>query len=279
MTARNGRGPGLAVVKVGGDLLEDAGAQLGANLCAMRDAGWRLVVVHGGGPQVSRLQKRLGLGVAQVGGRRITGPDDLLAVQQALVGEVNSTLVAALVRDGLAAFGCHGASATLLRARKRPPMRITGHPQPVDFGAVGDVVAVNSDAICGLLDMGLVPVIATLGLDPEHGALYNINADTSAVAVARALAADWLLLVGISGGVWRNPEDPASRIKRLGSDEARQLVAAGAIRAGMQVKVEEALALAGQGTVQVAALAADAPDALLCAVSGRNFPGTIFGDN
>ena len=140
---------GLAVVKVGGELLESADAQLGPNLCAMRDAGWQLVVVHGGGPQVSRLQKRLGLSVAQVGGRRITGPDDLLAVRQALAGEVNTALVAALVRDGLAAFGCHGASAALLAARKRPPMRISGHPHPVDFGAVGELVAVDSGLLRG----------------------------------------------------------------------------------------------------------------------------------
>ena len=122
-----------------------------------------------------------------------------------------------------------------------------------------------------------MPVIATLGLDPASGALYNINADTSAAALAHALAADWLLLVGSPGGVLRNPDDPASRMERLGRAEAQQLVASGAISAGMQAKVEEALALAARGRVQVAALAADAPDTLLRAASGRNFPGTIFG--
>jgi len=160
--ARVNRAP-LAVVKVGGDMLLEGEQRtaLAQNVKDLVAAGWRCIVLHGGGPQLNTLQKLHGLVPNKVAGRRITGLDDLLVVKQALCGEVNVDLVSALLSVGVAAFGCHGASGLLIEAEKRPPMDLASYGL-VDFGEVGDVVGINLALLDALLDAEQVPVIASL---------------------------------------------------------------------------------------------------------------------
>ena len=233
----------IAVIKVGGDVLEDKeeSSGLANNIKDLREQGWSIVLLHGGGPQVNRLQEKHGLVANKIAGRRITSKKDLLVVKQAIAGEVNVNLVSALSSIGLPAFGCHGASGGLIKATKRPPVIITGGGDlPIDFGEVGDVQSINSDLLKGLLGLGVIPVIATLGIS-EQGEIFNINADTTVVQIAKSLKANLLLLTTQVGGVFKELSDPSSRIKQVDRQQAKELIDDGIIQGGMIPKVEEAM--------------------------------------
>jgi acetylglutamate kinase len=266
----------LAVVKVGGDiLLSDAQtAGLTANVADLVNDGWDVVILHGGGPQTNRLQEALGMTPRKVGGRRITGPDDLRAVVQAIAGEVNVALVAALLGKGLNAFGCHGASGRLIQAVKRPPRVVSGAGDaPIDFGEVGDVVGINVEAVRHMLAARWLPVIATLGVDCD-GRIFNINADTTVVQLASALEADLLLLTTAVGGVYADLDDSNSRIPLINRETARRLIQEGVIAGGMIPKIEEALSVVETGVGAVAIVAGESPGAFRDAARGDLTQGT-----
>lgn len=268
----------LVVVKVGGDVLldEEERAGLGKNVRSLVDAGHRVVVLHGGGPQVSALQRKVGLEERKVGGRRITSPEDLVVVEQAICGEVNVGLTLALLEAGVNAFGCHGASGRLIRAMKRPPRVVSGAGDaPIDFGEVGDVTGIHAALLHGLLNLGLVPVVATLGVSEEGGRAFNINADTTSVRLAQALSARALLLVTKVGGIFRDLKDPSTRVSRVSAAEAREMIACGVIAGGMIPKVEEAMSVLGQGVGAIVITGAHDEGAFLSALRGEGTGTTI----
>lgn len=269
-------GKKIAVVKVGGDmLLEKADREAFAqNLKALTANDWRCVVLHGGGPQINRLQQAQGLPSNKIDGRRITSQADLSVVKQGLCGEVNVDLVAALLAQKINAFGCHGASALLLEAKKRAPMKFENSGL-VDLGEVGDVVSVNSSLIDDLLALDLTPIIASLGVD-KAGRVYNINADTTATAVTRSLQADMLILCTKVGGIFSNIEDPSSRIAEVTPSLAGRLIEQKTITDGMIPKVTEALSLLDQGVNSIAIVNADEPDNFVAVARKTSRVGTRF---
>jgi acetylglutamate kinase len=244
----------FALIKVGGEVVADAAhlAGLADNLRGLL-ATHRVVVVHGGGPQVSALQEKLGQTVTKVAGQRVTFADDIFAVTASLAGSVNVTLCAALLQAGVRAFGCHGASGAMIACHKREPLQVAGHGV-VDYGEVGDVDAVDTAGLMALCDAGYVPVVATLGIDAAAGRVLNVNGDSAAAAVAKALPAALVVLVTGVGGVFRDRHDASTRLPRLTASEARGLVSDGVIADGMIPKVEEALTLlsCGVGCVAIA---------------------------
>jgi len=267
----------LVVVKMGGDVLETDARRQGLvhNVKRLLDAGHQLIMVHGGGPQMNRLQESLGKTPHKVGGRRVTSAEDLVLVHQAICGEVNVALCSLLLDDGVAAFGCHGASGRVIQATKRPPMVVSGGPDtPVDFGEVGDVAGVNAEVLHGLLQMQLVPVVATLGVEQTTGRTYNINADTTAVRVAQAVRADCLLLTTGVGAIYRDLDDESSRIQQVTADEARGLIRDGVIVGGMIPKVEEALEVLGDGVASIAIVDPQGDGSFVKAVDGDATVGT-----
>ena len=243
--------PKRALIKVGGDVLLDEAQYTGliANIQTLHDAGWQVILLHGGGPQVNQLLTKLQIMPKKVSGRRITSEDDLLHVIHAIAGEVNVELTNHLLTAGLPAMGIHGASDIIL-ATKRPPIKVTGVEGLVDFGAVGDVKEINDRLLSDLLNIGLIPVIATLARDNE-GNIYNINADTTAVAIAGAMQADLLVMVTAIGGIFRDINDPTTLIHHIDQAMAEQLIADGVIQDGMIAKVEEALGVVEQGVGRV----------------------------
>lgn len=239
-----------ALLKLGGEVVADDGALMNVltDVRALSDAGWRLVVCHGGGPQAGELQERLGLPTVKVGGRRVTDAPTLQIMKQVLAGEVSVDLVAAAVAAGLPAVGVSGVSCGLVTAHRRPPARVSGGgDEPVDFGFVGDIDEIRPALLRHLWEGGYLPVLNSLGLDgspdPERPTrqVYNINADTVASAVAGALGVDHLFLVTGIGGVMRDKDDPSTRIPVLHASEARQAIADGTVVGGMIPKIEEAL--------------------------------------
>jgi acetylglutamate kinase len=244
----------IAVIKVGGDVVvsDESRKQLAQNLLGLHDEGWKIILLHGGGPQVNSLQERLGLPVRKVGGRRITGPQDLQVVKQAICGETNVDLVCALLQEGLPALGLHGASGALIQAQKRPPRVVSGsNNESIDFGEVGDVTGIRKEVLNDILTLGYLPVIATLGVNAK-GRAFNINADTTCVQIARSLGAELLLLTTGVGGIFRDIHDPASRFPSITASEARALITDGVIQGGMIPKVEEALSVLSDGVKRIA---------------------------
>ncbi|TQV72270.1 acetylglutamate kinase [Aliikangiella marina] len=269
-----------AVIKVGGDVLLDKAERegLAANIKDLTAEGWSVVLLHGGGPQVNALQEKHGLTPNKVAGRRITSEADLVVVKQAIAGEVNVNLTATLIQAGLPAFGCHGASGHLIRASKRPPVIVTGAgDKPIDFGEVGDVTGINAELLQGLLDLGQIPVIATLGVS-EGGRIFNINADTTVVQIARALKADLLLLTTGVGAVFRDLKQPESRIAQVSRQQANKLIAEGIIQGGMIPKVEEAMKLLSEGVNSIAIVSGRNPGAFLSVANGTGESGTRIVD-
>lgn len=266
----------IAVIKVGGDVLLDQAESngLAQNVKQLRDKGWSIVLLHGGGPQTNQLQTLHGLTTNKVAGRRITSEKDLVVVKQAIAGEVNVNLVSVLSQYGLPAFGCHGASAGLIKAIKRPPVIISGGgDRPIDFGEVGDVVEINSGLLNGLLELDLIPVIATLGISNE-GKIFNINADTTVVQIAKALKANLLLLTTQVGGVFQDLAQPQSRIKQVNRQQAKQLITDGIIQGGMIPKVEEAMTLLSEGIETIAIVSGKHPGAFNAVAEGTGKYGT-----
>lgn len=270
----------IFVVKLGGEVLEkaDARSRVAAQLALLSSLGVRIVVVHGGGPQVSALSTRLGIEPQIVAGRRITCEKTLAVVEMVIAGQLNTTLVATLRAEGLRVVGMTGVDAGLITARRRPPVTIqddAGQSRTVDFGHVGDIVRVDPRVITTLLDAGIVPVIGSLAGD-DSGAVYNINADTLAESLAVALRAQKLVFLTGAPGVLRDARDPTTLVAFADPDDLGALLQSGAITGGMRPKVEACIRAATSGVERTHILDGRAADGLLFEVFTGAGCGTMI---
>lgn len=240
----------LIVVKVGGNVFEgDAMVAIAADVAAATARGDRVVMIHGGGPQATALQKRLGQEPNVVAGRRITDADALEVMKMVVGGVLNIDLCARLLAAGARPVGLHGASSRAVAGEKRPPRVVSGGgPDPIDFGHVGDVRGVNHELLGLLLEASYTPVLACLAAD-EAGRVLNINADIVANQAAEALAADHLVLVTGAPGVLRDIGDPASRIPTMTVAQCRAAIADGTVSGGMIPKLDESILVLESGKV------------------------------
>lgn len=233
------------VVKYGGaamvdDRLKDEVMQ---DLVLMKYVGMKPVVVHGGGPEITRVLEQMGRKSEFVDGRRVTDAASMEVIEMVLVGKLNQEIVAAVNRHGGLAVGLSGKDGGLLQVRK------LAH-QKVDLGFVGEIEQVRPDVIHALDREKFIPVISPVGVDAK-GQTYNINADDVAAAIAVALKADKFILLTDVPGILRDPADPASLISTLRLAEVDALVTNGVIKGGMLPKVKSC-ARAVQGGVHKA---------------------------
>lgn len=234
----------MRVVKIGGRAQGDA--RLGPALAAAAHQAGRaaapLCVVHGGGDEVSTLQRRLGLEPVFSGGRRVTSEADLEIVRMVLSGTINKRLVAMLLSHGVRAAGISGEDGMLFRARAT---------DPAVMGRVGGAVTVDPSLVLQLLAGGFVPVISPLARDiadaSPAGSGLNVNGDDAAAALAGALAADELVLVADVAGVLEN----GAVIPSLDLERAASLISSGVAAGGMAAKLEAASAALGAGVSRV----------------------------
>ncbi len=250
------------VVKLGGEVVDGpALAEVARDLAALTAEGHRLVVTHGGGPQATALQKRLGMEPRIIGGRRVTDDATLAVMKMVIAGQVNVDLCSRLRRAGVRPVGLHD----LVQAHKRPPRVVSGGGDlPVDLGHVGDVDGFDLELLGAVWQAGYLPVVACLGHDAD-GASYNINADIVANQLAGAalgIAADALVLVTGAPGVLRDIKDPASRIPRLTVDQGRRAIADGTVSGGMIPKLEESFAALREGVGAIYVVAGEVARAL-----------------
>jgi acetylglutamate kinase len=239
------------VVKLGGEVVASAELPQIARDLAQIASDRPLVVVHGGGPQATTLQQRLGQSPQKIAGRRVTDAATLEVMKMAVAGSVNVDLCSALVGAGARPVGMNGTSSRVIAAEKRPARVYSGAgPDPIDLGLVGDVTAVDAELLGLLAGRGYVPVLACLGAGPD-GQPFNINADIVATRVAVALHAESLVVVSDVRGVLREISDPSSRIARLSIAEGRELIASGVASGGMIPKLEECFVALEAGARQV----------------------------
>ncbi len=267
------------VVKIGGELAMDKpklAASVGAAVRAFLDAGIRVAVIHGGGPQATDLQKKLGLQPKMVAGRRYTDEATLEVMKMTLAGQVSVDVASAFRIAGVPALCTTGMSAGLIEAKRRPPKVMSGAgPDPVDLGLVGDVTGVNTEAFQRVSDAGFVPVLGSLSGDAQ-GNVFNINADTVATRVAAKLGAAKLFLVSNVPGVLANKDDPSTRLPTLTPAEARAKIASGVIQGGMIPKVEESLEMLEEGIEAIHIVGISPNDAVLREAEKPGSQGTAF---
>jgi acetylglutamate kinase len=229
--------------------------------------------VHGGGPQSTELATRLGHESHFVDGRRVTDENALHVATMVLNGDINTRILAACREIGVPAVGLSGVDAGLIRARKRPLVQ-REDGGTVDYGFVGDIDDVDASVIIKQLDSNLVPIVSPLSAD-DSGTLLNINADTVAAAIARALNAEKLIIATGVPGILEHLEDPRSLISYIDRAGLKKLRDDGNLSAGMLPKaaaIEQALA---GGVPRVHVISYAVPDSLLLEVFTNEGTGTL----
>jgi acetylglutamate kinase len=265
------------VVKAGGGVFADTASTrlLVEQIAILHYFGVRVVLVHGGGPQLTELSAALGLATRMVEGRRITDAKSIDVTAMVLNGLIN-TRVLAICRDlNIDAVGISGVDAGLVRAHKRPPVPLEANGELVDFGFVGDIDAVDPSVLKKLLDNGLMPVVSPLSAD-ETGTLLNINADTVAAAIGAALAAEKLILCTGATGILGSLDDPGSLISYTDLRGLRRLREEGRIADGMLPKaraIEEAIR---GGVRRVHVVSYKSPEGILGEVFTNEGTGTLI---
>ncbi len=222
-----------AVVKFGGSVLEmNQGGTLAPDLVLLKGAGIHPVLVHGGGPEITRVLERLGKSSTFVNGLRVTDPETMDVVEMVLAGRTNKALVSLIIQEGGQAVGVSGKDGRMLLARKRP--------SDVDLGQVGEIQEVRPDLVIQLSAQGYIPVVASLGIG-EDGTSYNLNADTAAGALAVAVGASKFILLTDVDGVYRDYHGDRELISELRAADAETMIRDGSISQGMIPKVEACL--------------------------------------
>src|SRR5213594_2308916 len=257
------------VIKYGGAAMERADLKepFALDVILLRFVGIRPVIVHGGGPQIGALMKRLGKEPRFVGGMRVTDEETVEIVEMVLVGKINKEIVGLINLHGGRAVGLSGKDADLLRARRRPHRMPTG--EEIDIGLVGEVETVNPAPIRLLEENGFVPVIAPVGVG-SHGETYNINADLVAGQVAAALGAEKLIHLTDVQGILAS----GSLVSTLSRKDAERLMQDGVIDGGMLPKVESSLRALEGGTAKAHIIDGRVPHAILLELFTREGIGT-----
>jgi acetylglutamate kinase len=264
------------VVKYGGHAMgEGVPTEFAQDIVLMKQTGMNPVVVHGGGPQIGAMLKKLNIPSSFVDGLRVTDAATMEVVEMVLSGTINKQIVAGINSAGGRAVGVSGKDGNLVRARKTEKTKVdptTGAAIPVDLGFVGDPERVDADVLKMLMSSDLIPVVAPIGVG-ARGETYNINADTVAGAVAGAIAAERLILLTDVAGVM---DKEKKVIPHLTVKQAKALIADGTIHGGMIPKVETAFEAVERGVRAAVILDGRIPHVLLLELFTEHGAGTLI---
>lgn len=260
------------VIKYGGNAMESPELReaFAEDMVFLRLAGIRVVVVHGGGPQITAHLNRLGVQSSFVGGLRVTTPETMEIVRMVLVGQVNRDVVGLINNHGAFAVGLSGEDANMFTAQRRPAI-VDG--EEVDIGFVGDVVEVAPETINALLDAGRVPVVATVARG-EDGYVYNLNADTAAAALAVALGALKLVVLTNVEGLYADWPNSDEVVSELPADQLQEMLPT--LSSGMIPKMEACLRAVEGGVPQAHVLDGRVPHAVLLEIFTDDGIGTLI---
>lgn len=254
------------VIKYGGAAMINDELKQGfiEDIVMLHKAGIRVVIVHGGGSDVTAMAEKLGLKTTFIEGQRYTGSDMIEVVQMVLAGKTNKDIVSDFSVHGMKAIGLCGIDCSLLRVRKY------SH-NGADLGLVGTITSVNTPFLNMLLDSGILPVIAPVGTD-EHGTVYNINADNAAASIAQELHADKLIYISDTDGVYAR----GRVVQSLDLNNAEQLIAETEIDGGMIPKVRSAFHAMENNVASVLLVNGKIKNPVVTQLSGKRVAGTEF---
>lgn len=259
----------VVVVKYGGNAMIDETLKhaVMTDLVLLSLVGVRVVLVHGGGPEITDMLHKIGKESRFVGGLRYTDRETMDIVQMVLAGKVNKDLVSLLQQSKGRALGLCGLDGGMISAEKKQSAE--------DLGYVGEITAVDTAVISDALDKGYIPVVATVGFDAA-GNVYNINADTAAARIAAALSAENLILMTDIRGLLRDKEDDSTLIPVVNVSEVPALVRDGVIGGGMIPKVECCVEAVRRGVKRTFIIDGRAPHSILIEMLSEQGIGTMF---
>lgn len=257
----------IVVVKYGGNAMinEELKQQVMEDIVLLWLIGVKIVLVHGGGPEISNLMERLGHVPQFIDGCRVTDKETVEIVQMVLAGKVNKSLVNLLEMNGGNAIGLSGMDGGLLMCEKKDEK----------LGFVGKITEVNPQPILDLIANNYIPVISTVGADDE-GNVYNINGDTAVAHIAGALGAEKLIMMTDIAGILRDKDDPTTLIPKITLSESKQLHDSGIISGGMIPKVECAVEAINEGVQNVIIMDGRVPHSILMELLTDEGAGTMI---
>lgn len=260
----------IVVVKYGGNAMknEHLKEQVMEDIVLLWLIGIKVVLVHGGGPEINETMDKLGKKPEFVGGLRVTDKETVDIVQMVLAGKVNKTLVNLLQTKGGNAMGLSGIDGKLIEAKVKNEK----------LGFVGEITNINSAPITDLLEKGYIPVVSTVACDSD-GNVYNINGDTAAAKIAGALGAENLIMMTDVSGILRDKDDPSSIIPLVTVPEAKKLYDEGIISGGMIPKVDCCIDAINSGVKKVIIMDGTVPHSILTEILTDDGAGTmVIGD-
>ena len=254
------------VVKYGGNAMvnETIKQQVMEDIVLLWLIGVKIVLVHGGGPEISEIMQKLGKEPKFVDGLRVTDKETVDIVQMVLAGKVNKTLVNLLESKGGKAMGISGMDGRLIEAKMKDER----------LGFVGKITKIHIAPVTDLLEKGYIPVISTVGCDKE-GNTYNINGDTAAAYIAGALHAERLIMMTDIAGLLRDKDDPNTLISNVTISEARELQASGVISGGMIPKIDCCIEAINEGVANVVIMDGRVPHSILMELLTDEGAGTM----
>lgn len=257
----------VIVVKYGGNAMisEDLKQQVMEDVVLLSLIGVKVVLVHGGGPEITDMLARLGKKTEFVNGLRVTDKETVEIAQMVLAGKVNKTLVNLLSVKGGKAMGISGMDGHLIEAEMKDPA----------LGYVGRITNINIDPIADLLEKGYIPVVSTIGCDKE-GNVYNVNADTAASYIAGAMRAECLISMTDITGVLQDKNNPDSLISMIDLADAKALIESGIVAGGMIPKVECCVDAIRRGVKKVFIMDGRVPHSILIETLTDEGAGTMF---
>ena len=257
----------IVVVKYGGNAMknEDLKHNVMLDLVLLWTIGVKVVLVHGGGPEISEMMNKIGKKPEFVDGLRVTDKETIDIVQMVLAGKINKTLVSYLEKMGAKAIGLSGVDARLIEAEVKDER----------LGYVGNITHVNIQPVFDLLEKGYIPVVSSIGCDRE-GNLYNINGDTAAAKIAGALKAERFILMTDINGVLRDVNDPSTLIPEISRDEVEDYYKDGTISGGMIPKVKSCFDAIDEGVKNVIIMNGTVPHSVLIELLTNEGCGTMF---
>ena len=259
----------IIVIKYGGSAMldDELMKHVIEDAVLLKLVGFKPVIVHGGGKEISSWMRKTGIEPNFIEGLRVTDADTL-EIAEMVLGKVNSDLVTLAQQLGVRACGISGKDGRLLTVRK-------ASPQGLDIGYVGEVTNVDTKIIMDLLANDFLPIIYPIGMD-ENGHSYNINGDHAAAEIAQALKADKLTFLTDTSGVYMDPDDPESFISELSVAEAEQLIEEGTISGGMIPKIRNCIHSVENGVNRVHILNGSIPHCLLLEIFTDRGVGTVI---
>ena len=268
------------VIKAGGGVFGNAALtqSLIEQISILHYMGVRVVMVHGGGPQVTEVSEAMGVKAQMVQGRRVTDEKSIEVSSMVLNGLINTRILAICRELDVQAVGLSGVDAGLVQAHKRKPVKLEGSNELIDYGLVGDIDRIDTTAIRNLLDDGYLPVISPLSAD-EHGTLLNINADTVAAAIGAALSAEKLILCTGAPGILERLDDPGSLISYTDLEGLQRLRESGSISDGMLPKARAIENALKGGVRRVHVVSYASPEGILGEVFTNEGTGTLIVDD